>query len=577
MFPLLIAIAILAPQGQINYDLAGKSDQEIWDFEQKLRNEMKKPIIAEKFDPQAIRQAIKNLEELRLWVMKPELRKTFSGQIYSQRNDILNDQIIGWARLKEVSEVARGMEELKVALDAPDSWLKGNMTVYFNYYVRSFQGNQYIAALLPNPRIEAVLKHWASLDPLRQYRPTPTVDIDNLTASDRVAGLSLIWSEAKYNFANFDLVPNLDWNQAYNEYLPKVSAAKSRYDYYNLLREFIALLRDSHTDVGLPRSLRAKHETFIPLDTALVENKVVIQAEPHSTFAKHGLRKGDVIRKIDGIDAVEYGRTKWGKRVSASTPQDAEVRMYYYMLLRGPLNSKVKLEIEDAKGVRMVTLPRDGSLQGTSRPTHEFKILPDGTAYFAFNTCGSYNPSAAFPKYLPEIRKAGRLVIDVRENDGGNSEVGYEILSHLLDKEVAIGKWETPTYNPSFRAWDKITPAYGESESIKPHADRFLGPVVVLSGPRTFSAAEDFLAAYKMTKRGLIIGMPSGGSTGQPLNIPLPGGGNARICTKRDRMADGTEFVGVGVIPEIRVRPTIAALRDGRDLVLEEALSVLRS
>lgn len=107
-------------------------------------------------------------------------------------------------------------------------------------------------------------------------------------------------------------------------------------------------------------------------------------------------------------------------------------------------------------------------------------------------------------------------------------------------------------------------------------AEPFLGPFVVLSSPRTFSAAEDFLVAFKPTKRGLIIGEPSGGSTGQPLNITLPGGGMARICSKHDTFADGTEFVGVGVIPNILVSPKVTDFTKGKDAVLERAVEEIR-
>lgn len=103
----------------------------------------------------------------------------------------------------------------------------------------------------------------------------------------------------------------------------------------------------------------------------------------------------------------------------------------------------------------------------------------------------------------------------------------------------------------------------------------FLGPFVVLSSPRTFSAAEDFLVAFKPLKRGLIVGEPSGGSTGQPLVISLPGGGTARICSKHDTFADGTEFVGVGVIPDILVRPKVTDFTEGRDAILERAIDEL--
>jgi C-terminal processing protease CtpA/Prc len=77
-------------------------------------------------------------------------------------------------------------------------------------------------------------------------------------------------------------------------------------------------------------------------------------------------------------------------------------------------------------------------------------------------------------------------------------------------------------------------------------------------------------------KRGTIVGEPTGGSTGQPLMFKLPGGGAARVCTKRDTYPDGKDFVGVGVQPQVLVRPTIADFRAGRDTVLEAALDFLR-
>ena len=77
-------------------------------------------------------------------------------------------------------------------------------------------------------------------------------------------------------------------------------------------------------------------------------------------------------------------------------------------------------------------------------------------------------------------------------------------------------------------------------------------------------------------QRGKIVGEATGGSTGQPLIVSLPGGLSARICTKRDTYADGREFVGVGVQPQVVVRPSVADYRAGRDTVLEAALTQMR-
>jgi C-terminal processing protease CtpA/Prc len=55
--------------------------------------------------------------------------------------------------------------------------------------------------------------------------------------------------------------------------------------------------------------------------------------------------------------------------------------------------------------------------------------------------------------------------------------------------------------------------------------------------------------------------------------MDLPGGGYARISTKRDFFPDGRDFIGLGVQPEIEVRPTVEAFLSGKDEVPEKALA----
>jgi len=153
------------------------------------------------------------------------------------------------------------------------------------------------------------------------------------------------------------------------------------------------------------------------------------------------------------------------------------------------------------------------------------------------------------------------------------------VIRSLIDRSVATSRQVMRRYNPTDRArgslmeWTEV--AAGE---LKPReGPRYKGPVAVLSGPATYSAAEDFLVVWKNSARGKIVGEPSGGSTGQPLFFQLPGGGTARVCTKRDTFPDGTEWVGKGITPDVLVRPTVADIRAGRDVVLDRAVELLKS
>ena len=94
---------------------------------------------------------------------------------------------------------------------------------------------------------------------------------------------------------------------------------------------------------------------------------------------------------------------------------------------------------------------------------------------------------------------------------------------------------------------------------------------MVLSDSSTCSAAEDFLIPLKVQKRAKLIGEPTCGSSGQPLFFSIYGA-DARVCTKWDRFPDGTEFVGVGVLPDVPANRTREDVAAGRDAAFEEAI-----
>jgi len=49
----------------------------------------------------------------------------------------------------------------------------------------------------------------------------------NLSNDEKIMGLSTLWSEAKYNFINWDKATTQDWDGSYKEFLPKVLATTS--------------------------------------------------------------------------------------------------------------------------------------------------------------------------------------------------------------------------------------------------------------------------------------------------------------------------------------------------------------
>jgi carboxyl-terminal processing protease len=435
------------------------------------------------------------------------------------------------------------------------------------------------ASLRDEPRFKALVQTMALPERLYKTPAIATPYKEVLTTEEKVAGLSLFWAEARSNFAHFDHVPHLAWDQVYMDYLTKVIAAPTTRDYYLVMTQLAPLLQDGHTNIYMPDELSEQFYAGPPLRAVLVEDKVLVQ-HIGSEALKSRVRVGEEIVAIDGLPVRQYAEQRVAPFVSASTPQDKALRTYTYQLLAGDRSKPVTLRLRSADGAeRNEVLERSGAGEGAKR--FVFKMLPGQIAYISLDQFETDESVKVFEAALPEILKAKGLVIDVRRNGGGSTSHGLKILSYLSREPIATAASFLRSDDVYARAQGRThiswEPAFGSGEMYRSsRKDVFTGPVAVLTGAQTFSAAEDFSVAFRVMKRGIIVGEPTGGSTGQPLFMDLPGGGKGRICVKRDVYPDGKAFVGKGVLPDVEAHQTVAGLRAGQDPVLERALAAIR-
>lgn len=403
----------------------------------------------------------------------------------------------------------------------------------------------------------------------------------NISDDEKVAGLSKLWSEAKYNFAYFDHVPDLDWDKLYLDYLPKIRATRSTTEYLNVLKSFCSQLHDGHTDVwASDPTLADLVSRRPPIRTVFIEDKVLVEDVMQDSLERSGIRSLLEVVSIDGLPTKEYADRYVRPYVSGSSPQNMHVSTYVNNLLQGPKNKPVTLVFRDKTGALFSrTLPRSGYANLRSSPAFRFRVLPGNVAYVQLNNFEDDEALNGFKAAFDSIGATNALILDVRQNGGGDSDHGWNVLSYLTDKPMKTGSYASRLYSPLRRA-------QGESVVFEPVGSDgggwpangkklYTKPVVVLISGRTFSAAEDFAVVFDAMKRGTLIGEPTGGSTGQPLMFALPGGVMARVCTKRDMYPDGTEWNGKGIQPAVLVRPTVVDMQAGRDTVLEAALAHL--
>lgn len=416
----------------------------------------------------------------------------------------------------------------------------------------------------------------------RQLYPTFRIDSTlhrkELTDEEKIEGLSKVWSEAKFNFANFDLIPHLNWDSAYRQFIPRCLATPDILSYYRVLQQFNQLLHDGHSRVVEPPYYLAKNNDYLPFVCQLVEGKAVLTEILDQDPAYTKARVGWTVDEIDGVPLADYIKTNISPYITYATPQDSIARIYRYELFRGAAQSFVRIAFKDEKNTTVVQTFQRKELDLDETPL-VFKTLTNNVGYLKLSSFNTPRVVELFDSLFSTISATSALIIDIRANGGGSSQYGYEIAGRLTDRPFFTSWAVTRSYRPSHRAWGgdpvKIDIARWDWKPYKPTP--YTRPVVLLVGPSTYSAAEDFTVVFKNMQRGLILGSATGGSTGQPLGYDLPGGGLGFVCTKRDVEPGGEEFVGRGIMPSRTVVPTLEGIWKGKDEVLDAALDFLRN
>lgn len=431
---------------------------------------------------------------------------------------------------------------------------------------------------------------------------------NTLSNSDKVYGLSKFWQEVNYNFVYLDKVDRDVWDAEYKELVMEVQKTTNDYDYYRLLQKFSALLKDGHTSVSFPKAIRdhlyrtdfGDYRLFL----TNIDGKAIITRV--NTSKKQEIPIGTEVIQVNGQNTKNYLIDQVIPYISSSTDyivKDMAIRNMFQAPKGTRFDINLKLPNGTVKSYQLTTTEsteKDVYPQFENRELLDFKWINRDIAYVALNSFGNPKIDTLFIEKLPELYKSKKLIIDLRYNGGGSTSIGREIMQYLTRDTLLYGSKEVSRLHiPSFKAWGKFTEVKDtvgsswstqaflsyydkfyhhfpyQADTVRLNSKRIVVPTVLLIGHNTASAAEDFLIFADKQKHMIKIGEPTYGSTGQPFFFDMPGGGSARVCTKKDTYPDGREFVGYGIQPDIEVKKTLNDYLNGSDPVLEQAIKYL--
>ncbi|HEY4395414.1 MAG TPA: S41 family peptidase [Polyangia bacterium] len=393
----------------------------------------------------------------------------------------------------------------------------------------------------------------------------------------------------------------LDWNAMRAKYEPLALAAPTEPAFYRVVNQMIGELGQSHMMVTGPgdEDEAAAEETAQPgeapgpagaqppgaatpvgegvgdpgLTVRVIEGRPTItRVRAGSAAERAGLAPGFIVAQIGGrpIEAPHNS-----SRALRPVEERFAVRRAATRRLAGSPGTRVTVSyLDNDNRPGKVVLTRDPPTGKPVQIGYLPPIYPEVHAYET-NDVGviAFNIFFVEP-VLAEIKKAVArfeqhhvrgIILDLRGNPGGVGGMAIPVASLFVDRPVALGTLKLRDFEQTFTA----KPELG--------ATPYLGPLAILTDEGTASTSEMLAAGLQEAKRAVVVGDASVGAVLPSVVEALPGGAIMQDVVADFRTPKGILLEGRGVQPDKRVIETRAALRTGRDPVLDAALVAIRA
>lgn len=333
---------------------------------------------------------------------------------------------------------------------------------------------------------------------------------DQKMSKDPLTTFDVFWTTFQENYNSLHR-RNVDWVAMRDKYRPMVNAQTSHKELYDILRAMLQPLGDEHT--GLTES--GDDDGF------------------------EGERPG----------TVDISTKKTDRAVDA------------FLLAHGATNTQTfgggKLVYADLPGNR-------GYLR-----IDAFEELGGKDDLFDRNEA---EVKRMLDAVFTQARVAGlkMLILDVRNNPGGDDPLGIDIAARLTDRPYLA-------YTKAVRDDPNDPTKHGRAQPVQvtPAAGpRYSGPIRILTGPLTVSAGETFtLAMMGRTPSPQRFGESTQGVYSDTMDRTLPNGWAVTLGNEDFYGPDGRSYEGPGIPPTTRI-PVFppAELAAGQDSVLAAAL-----
>lgn len=242
---------------------------------------------------------------------------------------------------------------------------------------------------------------------------------------------------------------------------------------------------------------------------------------------------------FDSIKSARHLSEVLTKQLQA-TSQDLHLRVMYHAQLI-PVSRPSSEPTSDETASRLAMMRSDNFF------VEKIERLPFNIGYLDLvGFAAAKDAAETFAAAMTVLAHTDALIIDMRNNPGGQASGSTLLASYLLDKRTHLADFYYREGNRIEQRWSsEVVPGlhYGQKKDV-----------YILTSKDTFSAGEDFAYALKNLKRATVVGETTGGgaNAGDDRRL-LP---NFSLFVPLSRLISPitkTNWEGVGVTPDISV------------------------
>lgn len=377
-------------------------------------------------------------------------------------------------------------------------------------------------------------------------------------ADVRLADIVVAWNVFQH-FYPYWTDTGVVWNARLAPHLEDAMRGSTRGDQRNALRRLVADARDGHGGV-FDASQRDPRLAW-PIQLGAIEGRVVVTA----TDVPGDAPVGAVVSTIDGVAATE--RLSETMRLVSGTEQWRRSRALQEIVSCAK-GAVLTLGLDTGAGTRAAKLQCDASRPPVEKRPGPVVELQSGIWYVDLTRAQMSQIRPA----LEQLARATGIVFDVR---GYPTDAGMGILPHLIDAPERDRWMHVPMIVGPFGQYAGWQSA---GWNLAPRQPRLAGRIVFLTDGGAISYAESVMGYIADRKLGTIVGGTTAGTNGNVAVFDVPGGFRISFTGMRVTRHDGQSVHHlVGVKADVPIEPTIASIREGRDVVLDRAVELARN